>query len=79
MFVPVFLSERQHLVRPIGVTVATPPRNPRSGPGDRSGRGSSGGAGHLRANAVAALEPRLALRKDGHARLPTFRATYSPS
>ena len=27
----------------------------------------------------AALEPRLGLRGDAHARLPTFRATYSPS
>src|SRR4051812_35710575 len=38
-----------------------------------------GGADDLRPHAAAALEARLALRDDGHARLPTFRATYSPS
>src|SRR5215203_4950714 len=37
-----------------------------------------GGAVHLRADAAAALEaPRGGVR-DGHARLPTFRGTYSP-
>src|SRR3954451_10441248 len=38
-----------------------------------------GGAGDLRAHAMAALEPGLGPREDGHARLPTFQATYSPS
>ena len=37
------------------------------------------GAAHLRAHPTAAAQPRLWLRLDGHARLPTFRWTYSPS
>jgi hypothetical protein len=37
------------------------------------------GAAHLGAHAAAALEPRLGPGLDGHARLPTFLATYSPS
>src|SRR5215212_7554131 len=38
-----------------------------------------GGAGDLGADAAAALEPLGRAGGDGHARLPTFRATYSPS
>src|SRR5690349_7395632 len=37
-----------------------------------------GGAVHLRADAAAALEAPGGGVRDGHARLPTFRATYSP-
>src|SRR5215210_1705116 len=37
-----------------------------------------GGAVHLRADAAAALEAPHRGVRDGHARLPTFRATYSP-
>src|ERR1700754_812844 len=37
-----------------------------------------GGAVHLRAHTAAAPEPLGRRRKNGHARLPTFRATYSP-
>src|SRR3954451_13668365 len=40
--------------------------------------GTLGGAVHLRADATAALEALRGLRENGHARLPTFRATYSP-
>src|SRR3954469_16402668 len=38
-----------------------------------------GGAAHLRADPAAALEALGGPGRDGHARLPTFRATYSPS
>jgi hypothetical protein len=38
-----------------------------------------GGALHLGAHAAAAAQPGLRLGLDRHARLPTFRATYSPS
>src|SRR4051812_41603045 len=38
-----------------------------------------GRAGDLRADATAALEALGGLGDDAHARLPTFRATYSPS
>src|SRR4051812_6648685 len=37
-----------------------------------------GGAAHLGADAPAALEALRGRREDGHARLPTFRTTYSP-
>src|SRR5215210_8107251 len=37
-----------------------------------------GGAVHLRADAAAALEAPHRGVRNGHARLPTFRATYSP-
>src|SRR5262249_41513030 len=38
-----------------------------------------GGAAHLGAHATATLEPTGWGSFHGHARLPTFRATYSPS
>ena len=38
-----------------------------------------GAAAHLGAHATPALEPAGWSSLDGHARLPTFRATYSPS
>src|SRR3954447_8490510 len=38
-----------------------------------------GGPGDLRADATAALEALGGAGGDGHARFPTFRATYSPS
>src|SRR3954447_1669301 len=37
-----------------------------------------GRAVHLRADATAAAEAARGGRQNGHARLPTFRATYSP-
>src|SRR5262245_1393677 len=41
--------------------------------------GALGRAAHLGADAAAALEAPRRGGDDGHARLPTFRATYSPS
>ena len=38
-----------------------------------------GGPDDLRAHTPAALQAARFLRLDAHARLPTFRATYSPS
>ena len=38
-----------------------------------------GGAAHLGAHAAATLEAALGCGDEAHARLPTFRATYSPS
>src|SRR5436305_7232020 len=38
-----------------------------------------GRAAHLRADAAAPAQPLCVLRLDAHARLPTFRATYSPA
>src|SRR4051812_28356530 len=48
------------------------------GAADRQAR-PRGGAHDLGADAAAALEPALLFGPDGHALLPTFRATYSPS
>src|SRR3954471_14173998 len=48
------------------------------GAADRQAR-ALGGAGDLRAHAAATAKALLLLGLDGHALLPTFRATYSPS
>ena len=67
----VLIGDEREVVDELGVDAAVRPEH-----GDAR---ALGGAGDLRPHAPAALEARLGLRDDGHARLPTFRATYSPS
>src|SRR4051794_873523 len=60
-----------------GVVVDELGEDPAVGAEHRDAR-ALGAAVHLRAHAPAALEALDGWRDNGHARLPTFRATYSP-